>query len=163
MSPIASARSRVLVLCLGLLALDTGVAAAAPRLDDDPSVEDPRLYLGMWTAHVRSMFGAVDSNQLVGVGFRGFYGGTFINSYGSRSVAAGIQRTLLSTPSRTTTPSLGYRLGLVTGYDERFMGIAGRLPALPMAQIVGRLDRGKIGAELAYSGLAVSLALSGRF
>lgn len=140
-----------------------GAAGATPAPTSDVAdAEDPRLYLGMWTAHVRHISGGLDSNRLIGVSARGFYGATFVNSYGNRSLSAGIQRSLAESTRGSLAPSVGFRLGLVTGYDERLTGLAARTPVLPLVQVVGRVEHGRLGAELGYSGLALSLSLNGR-
>jgi hypothetical protein len=86
-----------------------------------------------------------------------------VNSYGARAFTAGIQRTLARSADALVAPSLGYRLGFVTGYDERFMGIAARTPILPLAQLVGDLDMGRTGVELAWAGLIATMGPSLRF
>lgn len=137
----------------------TGEPEADP---DTPAAFHTRIYFGMWTSHVRDPGGGLDANSLIGLAFHGFYGATFTNSYGERSVAAGIQRSFTSPKDGSLTTALGYRVGLVTGYDQRFLGVAGKTPALPFAQLVGSLDHRKLGVELAYSGLAVSVLLNWR-
>lgn len=124
---------------------------------------ETRLYVGMWTSHLRNLRRGVEANSLLGIAYRGFYGATFINSFGDRAIAAGVQRTLVpanldSSPSAT----LGYRAGFVTGYDERFIAIAGKTPVLPFVQLVGMLQHQRLGVEVAYSGVVASLMLSCR-
>lgn len=143
------------VFCLLLVAPRTAWAQGEAEHQSGPS----RLYVGMWTTHLRELDRGVDSNHLVGVLFRGFYGATFINSFGDRAVTAGIQRVLTPRPW-TDGLALGYRAGLITGYDERFLSIAGWAPVIPFAQLIGSLDRGRVGVELAYAGVVASLATS---
>jgi hypothetical protein len=123
-----------------------------------------RVYFGMWSTHFRDLHRGLNSNQLIALAHRGYYGGTFINSFGDRSIVGGIQRSLKRTErSSSAAPTLGYRMGLLTGYDERFLGIAGKVPVLPFAQILGGLDYRRIGVELAYAGVVGSLAVNYRF
>jgi len=122
-----------------------------------------RIYVGMWTAHIRKIHRGLDSNWLVGVTWRGFYGGTFINSYGDRSFAAGIQRTVARGRDGTLVPNFGYRVGLITGYDGRFIPLASKTPVLPLAQVLGGLDVGRTGLELGWAGLIASLSPAIRF
>jgi hypothetical protein len=132
-----------------------GSAQAHPT--DGGSSVGVRLYVGLWTTHLRNPGRGFDSNWLVGVGWRGLYGGTFVNSFGTRAFAAGLARPLARSDEGRVARGVGYRLGLVTGYDERFIGLAGTLPILPMAQLVGDVAVGRTGVELAWSGLVASL------
>jgi hypothetical protein len=166
-----AAGSRRHALAIGTLAL---VALLAPReaaasTEPQDSVKSPptalmrtRLYFGMWSTHLRDLNGGLDGTALIGVALRGFYGATFINSFGDRAVAAGIQRGVTSPGRGALTTALGYRVGLITGYDERFFGIGDKAPALPFAQLVGSLDYRNLGVELAYAGIVASVVLNWR-
>lgn len=147
--------------------LPSGAAAQSALLDDDlafPSDRSEfRLYVGMWTSHLRNVKAGVDNNWLLGVQWRGMFGGTFVNSFGKRSFTAGIQRTFHGTDEDRNAATLGYRLGLVTGYDERFLPVAARSPVLPLAQVVGDVGVGPTRMELAWAGLIASLAPSVQF
>jgi hypothetical protein len=116
----------------------------------------------MWSTHLRDLNGGLDGNALLGFAYRGFYGATFVNSFGDRAVAAGIQRGVTAPGTGTLTTALGYRAGLITGYDERFFGIGDKAPALPFAQLVGSLDYRNLGVELAYAGIVASVAVNWR-
>jgi hypothetical protein len=116
----------------------------------------------MWSTHFRDLGGGVTGNSLLGVAFRGYYAATFINSFGDRAVAAGIQRTFTAPRDGAFTKALGYRAGLVTGYDERFFGIGDKVPALPFAQLVGSVDYRNLGVELGYAGIVGSLVVNWR-
>src|ERR1043165_3927302 len=41
-----------------------------------------RLYFGMWTTHLREDVLVLDNNWLIGLSTRGFFGATFLNSFG---------------------------------------------------------------------------------
>jgi len=122
-----------------------------------------RVYVGMWTAHVRELSRGMDQNSLLGLAYRGYYGGTFINSFGDRSLAAGVQRSV--PPSRLSglDLALGYRAGLLTGYDGRFAAAAEKSPVLPFLQLIANADRGSVGAEVAWAGLVASFLVNWRF
>lgn len=122
-----------------------------------------RLYVGMWSTHLRDFSRGLRNNWLVGLGWRGLYGGTFVNSFGNRSFTAGIQQTVARGEDATVIPSLGYRLGVVSGYDERFMSIASWAPVLPMAQVLGGLESGRTGLEVGWAGLVATLGPHFRF
>lgn len=133
------------------------------RSDQDASsARQTRIYLGMWTSHLRNLKGGLERNSLIGVAYRGFFGATFINSYGDRGITAGIQRSLTAPRRRSLRTALGYRVGLVTGYDERLLGIASKVPAVPFVQLVGSIDHSSLGLELAYAGLVASIAVNWR-
>ena len=59
--------------------------------------------------------------------------------------------------------SLGVRLGLVSGYDGRFMRIARDTPVLPLVQPFATIDVGHLGVEISYTFVIVSIATSIRF
>jgi len=143
------------------------VAAPPVAGQTAPSAMHPyqgvRIHIGMWSTHVFDISRGLANNWLVGVSWRGFYGGTFVNSFGNRSFAGGIYRTVIHGEDGPVVPALGYRVGVVTGYDERFMPLAGKMPALPMVQVVGDLEMGRMGLELAWAGLVASMAPKMRF
>ena len=155
-----------LLLCL---ALDVSAAAAQSHLynDENPVFgndrSEVRLYVGMWTSHLRDIKGGLDNNWLVGASWRGLFGGTFVNSFGRRSYTAGIQRNVAGADDGGDSPSVGYRLGLVTGYDERFLSLASKSPIIPLAQVVGDVGVGSTRFEVAWAGLIASLTPSVRF
>lgn len=118
---------------------------------------DFRLYVGLWSTHFRDIRRGLRQNWLLGMTAHGWYAGTFINSFGSRSVTVGIQRTMTRGVKGSVTPSVGYRLGIVTGYDERFWSLAGKSPVLPFPQLLGGLDSGNLGMELGLAPLVATL------
>jgi hypothetical protein len=122
-----------------------------------------RLYFGMWTMHLKNDVLALDNNWVVGLSWRGFFGATFLNSFGRRAYTGGIQRTLFSADPHPFGASLGYRLGFVTGYDERFMRLARKTPVLPLVQPFATIDVQHVGVEISYTFVVVSLAVSLRF
>jgi len=121
-----------------------------------------RVYFGMWSTHILDINRGLGANSLIAVAWRGWFGGTFINSYGDRSVAIGVQRSLTPARPGAVTTSLGYRAGVVTGYDERLFGIGQISPVLPFAQLTGSVDWRNLGCELAYSGIVASVMLNVR-
>jgi hypothetical protein len=127
------------------------------RIVGEPSANS--VYFGMWSYHLRpgSQKAEDSRNDLLGVVYHGFFAGTLRNSFRHRSWALGIQRNWLSKPlSPNINYSLGYRLGLVHGYDEHLMHLAGQVPFIPFAQIVSDLSYKNVGVELSYTGVVVS-------
>lgn len=145
-----------------LLTAPRGVAAQAQADSAKSPAMRTRVYLGMWSTHLGHLDDGVDKNSLIGVAYHGYFGVTFINSWGDRAVAGGIQRSLTAPQRGTWQPALGYRLGLVTGYDERFLAIAEKTPVLPFAQVVGSVDYHNVGFELAYAGIVASVIANWR-
>ena len=155
---------RPALILMGALTL-TAVPCRATVLSGDPDSTSTvsggaSVYLGMWTSHFRHLREGFANNWLLGVGWRGYYAGTFINSYGNRAFTAGIERIVTRGAGGSVVPMMGYRLGLISGYDKRFLSIAGKTPVLPMAQLTGALEMGPTGIGLAWSGLVASLVPS---
>ena len=122
-----------------------------------------RVYFGMWTAHLKEHVRSLHNNWVAGAAFKGYFGATFLNSYGRRAYTGGIQRTLVTTDGTKLNVSLGYRLGFVTGYDGRLMAIARKTPVLPLVQPFVVADVGHVGFEISYTFVVVSVATSYRF
>ena len=152
-------------LAVGLISTCPVVVNAQSESDQDgPKHREPtRLYFGMWTTHLKHDVVALHNNWVVGLTYRGFFGATFLNSYGRRAFTGGIQRTILATEPRPIGASLGLRIGLVSGYDGRFMQIARDTPVLPFVQPYVTLDVYRIGFEIQYTFVIVSVAASVRF
>ena len=117
----------------------------------------------MWTAHLREDVIALDNNWAVGMTWHGFFGATFLNSFGRRAFTGGIQRRIVGTGGHPIDASLGYRLGFVTGYDGRFMRFARKTPVLPLIQPFVTIDVRHVGFEVSYTFVVVSAAVSYRF
>ncbi len=117
-----------------------------------------RLHVGMWTSHFSNLSKGLDANWLVAMGWRGIYGGTFVNSFGSRAFAVGIERPLVRDDGGGVSTGLGYRFGVVTGYDERLIGLAGKTPVLPALQVMGDVAVGRTGLELAWAGKVATMS-----
>jgi hypothetical protein len=157
------------LLVAGLPALgwtqDAGATASGPvaDVDDDHPREPSRMYLAMWTSHLKLNPLAFDNNWAFGLSYRGFFGATFLNSYGRRAFTAGWQRTLVSGSPAGLEIASGLRLGLISGYDDRLMPLAGETPVLPLIQPFLAVDRGHIGVDVSYTFVVVTVALGYRF
>jgi hypothetical protein len=119
-----------------------------------------RLYVGMWTMHLKEPSGHIDNNWLLGVSHGPFYLGTFVNSFGRRAYTAGLQQTVARTGGPRLAASLGLREGVVSGYDGRFGAFAKKSPVLPLIQVFGLVEAGRAGIEVSYTVVIVSVALS---
>jgi hypothetical protein len=119
---------------------------------------DNEILLGMWTAHIS---GGTNhdraANNTVGLVYKSFFAATFTNTYSRQSVAAGLERMWVTQQINThTTLSLGYRLGLMYGYDKRLMRLAGQTPILPFAQLLADFSYRRVGLEISYTGIVIS-------
>ena len=144
--------------------LSSPAAATAPADTGSvrASAERTRVYFGMWSTHLRDISEGLDANSLIGVSYRGYYCATFINSFGDRALSLGLQRSFTPGSRRSLTTALGYRAGILTGYDERFFGIGDKLPVVPFVQIMGTVDIRNVGVELAYAGVVASVSVNWR-
>lgn len=138
-----------------------GSATGATSVDDERT--ERRLYVGMVTLHFRDLDRGLDNNWLLGLSWGRIYGATLLNSFGNRSYTAGIQGTMKQWGPSKSAIGVGYRAGLITGYDERFIPLAGKIPVLPLVQPLLRVDGRRLGVELTYSGIIASGALNVRF
>jgi hypothetical protein len=145
-----------------LQALDPPAEELKEETERRRSRPDRRLYLGMWTIHFRDLERGVDDNQALGLAWGALYGATFVNSYGNRAYTAGVQGPIVGWQGRLSL-GLGYRAGVISGYDERFLPLAEKTPLIPFLQPRLTLDTRRGGVELSYSGVIASAALSMRF
>lgn len=106
---------------------------------------------------MRDLDRGLQSNSLVGLAYRGYFGATFINSFGDRAVSLGIQRDFTPPRRGSLSTALGYRVGVLTGYDERFFGIGDKFPVIPFFQVVGGVDYRNLGIEVGYAGVVASV------
>jgi hypothetical protein len=136
-------------------------APLAPPVEPKNDYEN-RLYLGMWTMHLHEPVLTLRNNWTVGFTTHGYFGATFVNSYGNRAFTGGIQRTIAATAPRAVTASFGIRLGAITGYDGRLMRLARDTPVLPLVQPYARIDVTRFGIEVSYTWVVVSVGLSYR-
>jgi hypothetical protein len=145
-----------LLLILACVLPSEGAAQAEPRAP--AGTQGVRLYVGMWTTHLAHVSRGLEANWLLGVGWRGYFGGTFVNSFGGRGFALAIERSVVRADEGRVVRGLGYRLGLVTGYDERLVGLAGLTPVLPAFQLTGDVAVGRTGLELAWTGKVATMS-----
>lgn len=115
---------------------------------------ETRLYLGMWSVHATKKE-RNGNNQLIGFSYNSFAAGTFVNSYGNRGVTVGIQRIWLTgLLKHDLNYQLGYRFGLVSGYEgHNLTGIEAtrNWPVIPYAQLIFDLSWKHLGIEFSTS------------
>jgi hypothetical protein len=164
-----SAPARVACLALAFLLLPPAERIRAlppgppPAQEADstrggPTLPPTRLYVGMWSTHLRDLSPHPTANWLIAVSHRGYFAGTFVNSFEERGWAGGVQRDLLRRGEGSLSTSIGARAGLVSGYDERLLGIGDRSPLFPFLQLLWNVDWHRLGVEFSWSGIVVSAA-----
>lgn len=154
-------RRAIALLTLLLVCALPGTASA--QWAPPPRPEPFHLYLGMWTGHLKKDVRRLSRNDTVGFSYRHIFAATFINSFDRRAYAVGLQQEFLRGNKGMFSAALGGRLGAVYGYDERFIKLAKDWPVLPMAQAYGRLEIGRVGAEVSWTYVVVSVTGSIRF
>jgi hypothetical protein len=97
-----------------------------------------------------------------GAGFQasGWFGGAFMNSYDDLSVIAGIEREWGAWRTRALGMGVGYRAGLLTGYDRQLFALADKTPVLPFVGLDVWLQAGPVAFDVFYVYRALSLEAS---
>ncbi|MGD8209995.1 MAG: hypothetical protein PVH37_19045 [Desulfobacterales bacterium] len=90
------------------------------------------LLLGMWSIHLDGTgeyFGNGnnnDQNHLAGIQYYGLTAGTFLNSKDDRAYYTGLAREIYShNYSKNTRFDIGYKFGLLFGYGDDLINVAG--------------------------------------
>ena len=123
-----------------------------------------RVIGALWAMHpFESQFPELDWTRGAGVQFSQWFVATFVNSYEDRSFIVGLERYWLRARRGLLNAGVGYRLGLLTGYDERLFPLAGHVPILPFGGVLGWADVGPIGVDVFYIFRALTLEGSVRF
>lgn len=146
-----------------LLAVCLFPCEAAAQSAPAAAREPVRVYLGMWTLHLKEDVKRLDPNYLIGASYRHVFAATFINSFGNRAFGGGLQTQLVRSHKGVVSAALGGRVGLIYGYDERFIKLAHKMPILPMVQAYGLVEIGRVGAEVSFTYVVVSVTGSIRF
>lgn len=126
------------------------------------STED-RLIWSMWTMHLYDLGGGIQNDRAVALIYRGSYAATFRTTHGPRGYTLGVERSWASGARGPFWGMIGFRSGLVYGYDHRLGWLAERFPILPFAQPVlyGRV--GPFTADITYTWVVMSLTAGLRF
>lgn len=130
-----------------------------------------RLLLGMFSLHLmpyfkRSHHSSHDNwnNQMIAISYHGYFVGTLINSLYKRAYAAGIERYWFTTKvNENFDYSLGYRLGLITGYTKKTYPFAKYSPVLPFPQMIFDMSIRHVQIELSWCFQVISLGFAYRF
>jgi len=122
------------------------------------SPEPNRLYVGKAALHLERIEDGLSWHPMLGVSWRGFFLKTFINTHEGRTWAGGIGRGILAAEGTDYGVRLGYRLGLVRGYDARLMRQAEEWPVLPAGQVVLDTRVRGVGVQFAWVWIVSSMS-----
>ena len=114
-------------------------------------------YVGWHTLHfLRRRKNLIDSH-FWGATARGVHAGTFMTSYQDRAFEVAVERVWVRLDAYGFNAQAGYRAGLMYGYDEELMDLAGRTPVIPAASLLVDLGWKPIGVQFAYSGIVMTV------
>lgn len=120
-----------------------------------------RVIGGLWAMHpFESQFPELDGTQGLGGLWGHWFGATFVNSYDERTFILGIERSWASVRRGILGLGIGYRVGLITGYDERLFELAGHTPVLPFGGLLIWTQVGRVGLDSYYVYRAITLEAS---
>lgn len=128
----------------------------------DASPQD-RVLWGMWSYHLRDLASGAPSNGMMGLVYEGFIAATFITTHGPRGWALGVERNWISLAEGPAEVMLGYRAGLLYGYDRRLFRLAEITPIIPFFQPVLFLRGGPLTLDATYTYVVVSFTAGLRF
>lgn len=127
-----------------------------------PSPED-RVIWGMWTTHLNREDDGWQNDRALGVVWNGLYAVTFETTHGPRAYSAGVERMWARTDDGPVAAMIGFRSGLVYGYDRRLGWMAEKYPVLPFAQPVLYARAGPFTTDLTYTWVVLSVTGGLRF
>lgn len=111
-----------------------------------------------------------NNNPMISFSYKGFFLGTFVNSFSIRSYSLGFQRYLIEKNIvNHLTWDFGYRVGLIAGYKNAphgayYHALTSRYqPFIPFIQFISDLTYQHIGLELAYTANVISGSVYVRF
>jgi len=120
-----------------------------------------RIIPGLWAMHpFEPHFPELDGTRGVGGLYGHWFGATFVNSYDQRTFILGVERNWLALRRGEAAFGLGYRVGLIAGYDERLVEIARHTPVLPFAGLLIWTQLGPVGLDSYYVYRAITLETS---
>ena len=145
---------------------EPGQSGAEPRrwwyLWSRASQED-RVLGAMWTIHLNHLDDGHSNDSLYGLIWRGGYVAAFDTTHGGRGYTIGVERDFVSGSLGPLGAMLGFRTGLVYGYDGELGWMAEALPVLPFAQPVVYTRLGPFTADVTYTWVVMSLTAGIRF
>ena len=124
-----------------------------------PARQD-RLLLGMTTVHIDSDREGWQNDYALGLVVRSVYTATFVTTHGDRALTAGFERAWFSVESGPHAFWVGFRAGLMYGYDEELGWLAGAIPVLPYAQPLAYGRVGPLALDVGYTWVVLSVTAS---
>lgn len=119
------------------------------------------LYLGMWSYHFVDDDDEYQTNHnLIGLAFKGFYFGTFENSRDDRAWSGGVQRDVYRTTWGPISMEMGYRAGILYGYEKMQIGNS---ELFPLIQLYSDIRYKNVGMQFAWAGSAFTAGFLIRF
>ncbi len=128
----------------------------------EPAGQD-RVILYMTSVHIDSDREGWSNDQAFALVYRSVYGGTFRTTHGPRGWALGLERSWASVESGPVGATMGFRTGLVYGYDEELGWLAGDVPVLPFFQPTVLAHAGPVGVDVGYAWVVMSVTVAVRF
>jgi len=116
-----------------------------------------RILAGMTSIHLYHLDEGWNGNGAVGLVAKGFFGATFITTNGPRGWVLGVERAWLEGAVGPVRTMLGFRTGLVYGYNRDLGYVAEWSPILPYIQPLALIRLGPATVDLAYTWVVVSL------
>jgi hypothetical protein len=94
------------------------------------------LFFEMLTLHLKPSSLKIRNwhTQLLALQYKGFFVGTFINSFYNRTYTLGLARQVYSKESGYIYYNAGYRLGLLYGYTDHQAPLSNISPVIPLIQ-----------------------------
>ena len=119
--------------------------------------EPDRIYGGLWALHLRRPGDGLSSHHLIGGTYRGIHAGTFVNTHEGRSWMLALGRSVIAARGSRGSMRVGYRVGLLAGYDEQLTDLAGRWPVLPAGKVVADARYRRLGLQVGWSWIVVTV------
>ena len=120
-----------------------------------------RVIPGLWAMHpFEAHFPELDATRGFGGLYGHWFGATFVNSYDQRTFILGIERNWLAFRRGHFGFGAGYRVGFITGYDERLIEFARHTPVLPFGGLLIWTQLGPVGLDSYYVYRAITLETS---
>lgn len=120
------------------------------------------VYGGMWSYHfIDNDDDFETAHYLAGLSYKGYFGGVFRNSQGDWAVVGGAQRDLYRHSWSKFDIDMGYRLGIMNGYDNMQLYDTGFFPLLQLYIDVSYEDTS--GVQFSWAGSAFTAGFFVRF
>ena len=161
-------------LLFALLAVSSSQAQNVSSVEDHKNTEwhsvydfllgepaQDSIYLGMWSYHfIDDDDDYTNTHNLFGLVYKGIFLGTFLNSHEDRAWALGLQRDVYRTKVDMIDVDIGYRFGLMHGYDNLQLFDS---ELFPLLQVYSDLSYEKLGIQFSWAGTVITAGFFIRF